>query len=64
VGEIPGQHRIVVKGCPEPRKADVIGSCAEEDCSSAEGEMGTGEGGKEDGLTFFIGCGKREETGT
>jgi hypothetical protein len=27
--------------------------CAEEDCSGAKGEMGDGEGGKEDGLVFI-----------
>jgi len=51
VGEIPGRHRVIVKGSREPRETDVIGSCAEEDCSGAEGEMGKGESEKEDDLT-------------
>ena len=58
-GSRTDDHRVVVKGCPEPRKANVIGSRAEEDCSGAESAMGTGEGGKEEGLTSVIGSARR-----
>jgi hypothetical protein len=36
-----------------PRETHSLGSCAEQDCSGAEGEMGKGEGGEPACLTDF-----------
>ena len=36
-----------------PCERDALGSCAEEDCSGAAGEMGKGESGEIDGIIFW-----------
>ena len=48
------------EGCPESWETDTVGSCAKEDRRCAEGAMGEGEGGKQDGIAPFLWGRKRD----
>jgi len=50
MGEIPTKSELQIEGCSNPQKTDDVGSGTEEDSGGPEGEMGTDEGGEEDGL--------------
>src|SRR4029077_4778317 len=54
MGKIPREYRHECEGGTHSWEAETLGSCAEEDRSGAEGAMGTGQGGEEDGLASFV----------
>lgn len=52
--QYPKKGWITIEGRADPRKADDVGSSADEDRGCAEGEMGEGEDGEEKRLNFVI----------
>jgi hypothetical protein len=51
--ELTEKHKLEI--APRCVPTDTLGSCAEEDCSGAESEMGKGEGGEEHSLILYWG---------
>lgn len=57
-----GKSPRSAQGRSHPGKADALGSCAKEDRRRAEGAMGEGKGGEEDGLRFAAEPSQKEDS--